>query len=402
MYNIRDRALDETKKCCLQFNGLEWRHTSAANVDAADLDSEQEMDPTLGDVDIDDTSRLYYISCPYVNLRPFVGKGLMIPTHSPDRGLYDIYTLIRQCFDTYFWHPPLEEENMYSNIISRFHWRVRQNNVYPAKLGSILSNYKYNDFEVESLLAKHASTTPEECMCRLYIRHLPPETQELYIDRYTRHIRTDRCSFCAAAGYPNLSRIAKEGRNCRLLAKPSVVSGALWTMWGALAEALRLYITTDSPTIPDHRRGDILAALSAQLCWFRDWHVYTTLRYYRRVYSTIFDGMTQASLTKALQDIHTVYTITVCDKAVERSVIECTLHYRMMVYSRLSSNELKLVAMSRPEIDALVEQAKIQMYSVIPESKIVANEGCAVYWLSTKIIKITLDGKTDEENRRQD
>ena len=48
----------ETKNCCLQFNGLEWRHTPAAYVDAADLDSEQEMDPTLGDVDIDDTSRL--------------------------------------------------------------------------------------------------------------------------------------------------------------------------------------------------------------------------------------------------------------------------------------------------------------------------------------------------------
>ena len=278
---------------------------------------------------------------------------------------------------------------MYSNIISNFRWRVRQNNVYLAKLGSILSNYKHNDFEVEALLAKHASTTPEECSCRSYIVHLPPETQELYIDRYTRHIRTDKCSFYTAVGYPNLSKIANEGRNCRLLAKPSVVSGALWPMWGALAEALRLYITTDSPMIPDHERGDILAALSAQMCWFRDWHIYTELHYYRRAYSTIFDGMTQASLTEALRVIHSVYTITVCDKAVE--------HYCMMVYSRLSSNEMKLVASSRPEVDALVERAKIQMYSIILESKIVANDGCAVYWLSTKIIKITLNGKTDEE-----
>ena len=68
-----------------------------------------------------------------------------------------------------------------------------------------------------------------------------------------------------------------------------------------------------------------------------------------------------------------------------------------MVYSRLSSNKMKLVAASRPEIDSLVEQAKTQMYSAIPESKIVANDGCAVYWLSTKIIKITQEGKSDQE-----
>ena len=176
-----------------------------------------------------------------------------------------------------------------------------------------------------------------------------------------------------------------------------MVSGALWMMWGALAEALRLYITTDSLTILDHKQGDILTILLAQMYWFWDWHIYTELCYYCRVYSMIFDGMTQASLTEALQDIHSVYTITVCDKAAERSVIECTLHYRMMVYSRLSSNEMKLVASLRPEVDALVERAKIQMYSIIPESKIVTNEGCAMYWLSTKIIKITLDGKTDKE-----
>lgn len=362
------------------------------------LGSEQECSEEQGlemGVEIVDTSKVYYISTPYLNLYPF--QSIDTPSHNPDRGLYDIYNLIRHCFDTYYWHPPTSEENMYSSIISRFMDRVKQTNVYPAKLGTILSNYKHNDFEVESLLAEHASTEPEACKCRSYINHLPPEMQEQYIDRYTRHIRTDKCSFYTAAGHPILSKIATEGRNCRLLARPSVVRLALRTTWGALAEALRLYIMTDSPTIPDHMRSYIFSALSAQLCWYRDWHVYTELRYYCRVYSTIFDGMSQASLTKALRDIHTVYTITVCDKAVERSVIECTLHYRMMVHSRLSSNEMKLVATSRPEIDSLVEQAKTQMYSIIPESKIMANDGCAVYWLSTKIIKITQEGKTDQE-----
>ena len=283
------------------------------------VDPESSDDPKIGTDTLDDTSRVYYISTPYLNLQPF--QNINTPSHNPDRGLYDIYNLIRLCFDTYFWHPLTSEENMYSSIISRFIGWVKQTNVYPAKLSTILSNYKHNDFEVESLLAEHALTELEACMCRSYINHLPPETQELYIDRYNRHIRTDKCSFYAAAGHPILSKIATEGRNCRLLAKPSVMGQALRTMWGALAEALRLYITADSPTIPDHMRGDILSALSAQLCWYRDWHVSSELHYYRRAYSTIFDGMSQASLTKALRDIHKVYTITVCDKAVERSVI---------------------------------------------------------------------------------
>ena len=286
---------------------------------------------------------------------------------------------------------------MHSTVISTFRWRVRQNNVCPAKLGSILSNYKYNDFDVESLLAAHSSTTPERCLCRSYIKHFSPDVQELCIDQYTQHIRTDSCGFYAAAGFPSISRIAREGRNCRILAKPSVISKALWTMWNALAETLRLYIMTDSPTIPDHRRREILAALSAQLSWYRDWHISTSLRFYRRIYSSIFDGMTQASLMKALHDIHAVYTITVCDKAVERSVVECTLHYRTMVYSRLSRSQMKLVAVNKTEIEELVEQAKIQMYAVILKTKLAANDGCAVYWLSTKIIKNLLDGKTDAE-----
>ena len=71
--------------------------------------------------------------------------------------------------------------------------------------------------------------------------------------------------------------------------------------------------------------------------------------------------MTQASFTQALHDIHAVYTSTICDKAVERSVIECTLHYRMMVYSRLSISEMKLVATNKEEIDTLVEHARRQM-----------------------------------------
>ena len=98
----------QAKHCCLQFNELEWQHTPAASVDTEDSDSELDIGPTPGDVDIDNTSHLYYISSPYVDLRPFIGKGLMILTHSSDHGLFDIYTLIKQCFDTYYWHPPLQ------------------------------------------------------------------------------------------------------------------------------------------------------------------------------------------------------------------------------------------------------------------------------------------------------
>ena len=37
------------------------------------------------------------------------------------------------------------------------------------------------------------------------------------------------------------------------------------------------------------------------------------------------------------------------------------------------------------------------MYEHIPEYKLPANGGCAIYWLSVKIIKIIIDGKTDAE-----
>ena len=50
----------ENKYCCLKFNGLEWRHTSAAIIDhAVSMDLDTDNVPSTTDLDIDDTTRLY-------------------------------------------------------------------------------------------------------------------------------------------------------------------------------------------------------------------------------------------------------------------------------------------------------------------------------------------------------
>ena len=66
-----------------------------------------------------------------------------------------------------------------------------------------------------------------------------------------------------------------------------------------------------------------------------------------------------------------------------------------MVYSRLSSPEMSLVATGQDDIQSLIDSAKTSMYALIPKQKLPANDSCATYWLSAKIIKIITAGKTD-------
>lgn len=368
------------KPCTLLFNGLEYKHVPAKSIEP-ELDEGLPADD-LDSVEMEDNEWVtYWIDTPYVDLHPFRTVECPIPPHNPQQGLIDIRDIIWQCFELSpsIWQPPSGSEGWLTDIINSFTKRVNPKMIFPPKLGTVLSNYNDCDFRVADLVEEMDRCIPEECRCReaLHQNRLLADGQ--YIDPYTRHVRTDDPEFLTAIGYPVVARLLNEGRNCRFLIRPSELRRRLSVMWEAWITALRVYIMEHCSDVPNASRDWACSLLVGQAQSCRSWSIHNIMCLYSNVYREVLGGMSEQSLLQSVRSIQSAYTITVCDKASERSVIECTFHYRKMVYSRLTSPEMLLVAQSRDEIATLIDDARTSMYQHIPEYKLPANDGCAIY-----------------------
>ena len=163
------------------------------------------------------------------------------------------------------------------------------------------------------------------------LRHLPAASRDKSVDPYTHHVRTDNTAFLTDIGYSALKGLFDEGRNCRYLTRPSQLAIRPDDMWTAWIEALKTYTSCHSTAICEADKAWITDHLTSQALHRKHWAIPCTMTLYKKVYTAAHGGMSQPSLIRALDSIHKAYTITVCDKTVERSVIECKLHYRLMV-----------------------------------------------------------------------
>ena len=395
---------DPCKQPTLRNNGIQWRHVRAKIVDETQSDpenipSEQEIwdDTTHGPDEAQ-----YPIRTPYVNLRPY--KGGLIPgtNHSE---WFQLDSSLRKCFKGDAWLP-------YLPLLSSFVGHTYPVHIYPPKLGRILSNYNDNDFVVSDMLRAAETVVPAECECQKKLQHLSASHRAHYIDRYTGHVRTDDPSCIAAAGFPAVATLLGEGRNTRYMFKPSELQTHLEDMWACICMSLHAYVMdTDAyaymppnSITAEFTRSDIADALKNQIELVRDDTIRTMMMPYVRSFNRI-TGVNETKLSRHIQTIHNTYTISVCDKASTRSVIECKLHYRYMVHKRLSSPEMQLLTNSDTTIESLQQRAWSELAKILPMHKIEdtvrpavrPRYGCARYWLSCKIIKLDSDKLSDAE-----